>query len=84
MRVRLHCHSVPKTGIATGRGRTAASATPPTVKRSAMTMNILDLRQMNSITMTPGSMCKACTCVRIFIAPSCSGFTIRQFGGINS
>jgi hypothetical protein len=72
-------------------GRAIAIAVPATVKTSAMTPSVLDLRQMKSMSIVPeGLMCSAlwrastspanCICARTTIAPSCSGFTISQFG----
>jgi hypothetical protein len=78
--VRLHCHSAPKPELATACGR-AAIALPATVKRSAMTPSILDLRQMNSISHSSGFDAMTCICGSTIIAPSCNGFTIFQLGG---
>jgi hypothetical protein len=46
-----------------------------------MTPSVFDFRRMNSITIAPGSVCKACICVRMIIAPICCRSTILQFGG---
>jgi hypothetical protein len=53
-RLRLHCHSAPRPGLMNERGRAAAIERPATVKTSAMTPSVLDLRQMKSISIAPG------------------------------
>jgi hypothetical protein len=92
-RVRLHSHSAPRPGLTNACGRTIAIAVPATVKTSAMTRSVLDLRHMKSMSIVPGGlMCGALwrastwpansRCARTTLVPSCSGFTIGHVRGI--
>jgi hypothetical protein len=52
-RVRLHCHSAPRSGLTNERGRATAIEMPATVKTTAMTPSVPDLLRMKSMGIAP-------------------------------
>jgi hypothetical protein len=90
---RVRLHSAPRPGLTNACGRAIAIAVPATVKTSAMTRSVRDLRHMKSMSIVPGGLMCGALGERLPgrqipyalgqpSPPSCSGFTISQIGGI--